>query len=371
MNGIDDKIDDDLCELDSVAEHRRRGRLKIQPERNMVVQHLAFHERDDVCDNVVQGENGVGRVALPCQGAKAGDDFAGPSAVGDRPLDGLAHLFEVGLVPQQPAQAGLAIRHDRRERLVDLMRNRRGQFAQGADARDVFELATRVMQRVLRLLLHRDVAVGFHRGNRTPALIALHRPSAHEPYFTAIASRVNEFSLPTAWVVGLLRRSGRRRILCLQKRTGLLSQCLLSWPAVELLRPRIPEGDDIVSVAHENRIVGQVEKRRLRAQVFRRSPVPERGESRNANRAKADQGAENRLALKGIAVHDGVAQKRLQHADGANQKDATLTKEICRPNHNDGIEHGDLDIERRERVDRENGGHASKHQGDPEAGRPA
>ena len=78
------------------------------------------------------------------------------------------------------------------------MRDRRGQLAQGADARDVLELATRVMQRVLCLLLLRDVAVGLHGGDWTPAFVALHRPTAYDAYFTAVASRVNEFSLPTA-----------------------------------------------------------------------------------------------------------------------------------------------------------------------------
>src|ERR1700676_1792286 len=136
------------------------------------------------------------------------DDFAGAPTVADHPLDRPTHFFKVGFVSQQPSQAGLAIGHNRRERLVDLVRNRRSQLAQGTDARHVLELATRVMQRVLRLLLLRDVAVGLHGSDEAPALVALHCPTACDPDFTAVASRVNEFPLPTAWVVELLRGAG-------------------------------------------------------------------------------------------------------------------------------------------------------------------
>lgn len=75
--------------------------------------------------------------------------------------------------------------------------------------------------------------------------------------------------------------------------------------------------------------MGQIEKRRLVAQAFRRRPVPERGEGRNAYRAKADQGAEHRPALEQVAMNDCIAQKGLQDADGANKQDAALAQEIC------------------------------------------
>src|SRR4051812_7713523 len=108
------------------------------------------------------------------------------------------------------------------------MRDRCRQFAQGADTRHVLELATRVTERVLRLFLLRDVAVGFHGGDATPAFVALHGPAAGNPYFTTVASRVNELALPAAGVVELLSGAGRQWILCLEQSVGFLPQRLLS-----------------------------------------------------------------------------------------------------------------------------------------------
>src|SRR6266480_5599289 len=168
---------------------------------------LSLHDALPIC---------VRRIALPRQGTKTCDDFAGAPAVADHPLDRPTHFFKVGFISQQPSQAGFAICHNRRERLVDLVSNRRGELAQGTNARDVLELATCVMKGVLRVLLLRNVAVGLHGGDWAPAFVALYHPTAYDPYFTAVASRVNEFSLPTAGVVQLVCGAGRRRILCLQ-----------------------------------------------------------------------------------------------------------------------------------------------------------
>ena len=72
VDGIDDEIDDDLRKLHAVAEDGRRGRLKIKPECYIIVKHLALDERNDVSNDIVQGEYRVGRIALPRQGTKTG-----------------------------------------------------------------------------------------------------------------------------------------------------------------------------------------------------------------------------------------------------------------------------------------------------------
>ena len=92
-------------------------------------------------------------------------------------------------------------------------------------------------------------------------------PPARHDGLGAVAPGVNELAIPPAGAQqagkNLFQRLGKVR---LQEFAGNSAGSFFARPTVLLLGASIPVSDDVVHVANEDRIVGEVEKCALRAQ---------------------------------------------------------------------------------------------------------
>src|SRR6202043_2925392 len=95
--------------------------------------------------------SGLLRIIFFHKSADASDYFARPVAILDDPLDGAAYAIQVGIFAAKKAQAGLAVGHDRSERLVHLVRDRSAYFSQRRDPAGVSQRGLCGIQRGLRL----------------------------------------------------------------------------------------------------------------------------------------------------------------------------------------------------------------------------
>ena len=80
------------------------------------------------------------------QGADSGDDVAGAVTVGDDAAGRLARVVEQRRIALQRAQAGAAVRRDRGQRLVDLVRDRGGEFGHRRQAQGAGQLRLGIAQ---------------------------------------------------------------------------------------------------------------------------------------------------------------------------------------------------------------------------------
>jgi hypothetical protein len=126
----------------------------------------------------------------------------------------------------------------------------------------------------------------------------------------------------------------------------------LPGPAVEKLRATVPIGDDIVHIAHEHRVMGEIEKARLLAQHFRRGLALQGEEGCERDREDADEAPDE-----GWPMGEAMLEQEAQCGDGDarprdEQQPATL-HEAASHQHHDCIENRDGKPQWRERIDDE------------------
>src|SRR2546428_497290 len=126
------------------------------------------------------------------------------------------------------------------------------------------ELRLRLLQPFLGPLALGDVVVGLERSRRSPLVVPLQGPAACRDDLGPIPSRVNEFALPAPRANQLSRdvfqRCGEDRLVQLVR---IPPDGLVPRPPIQFLRAPVPVGDHIVHIAHEDRVVRQIEQRRL------------------------------------------------------------------------------------------------------------
>src|SRR6266508_912274 len=109
------------------------------------------------------------------------------------------------------------------------------------------------LRSVMSLLVSK-IAVGFPSASRCNA----HRLAT---VTCAVALRVYELSFPAARPeqlrIDLFEPCGKDR---LRELVSDLADSLLTLPSVEFFRATVPEGDDVIHVAHEDRVVREVEE---------------------------------------------------------------------------------------------------------------
>src|SRR3546814_13474374 len=88
---------------------------------------------------------------------KLSDDLTDTARADDRTLDGLSGFVEVRLGSVYPAEAGLTVGENARNRLIDLVGNRCGELGHGGDPRDPGQVSLRAMHLLFRKLRGRDV----------------------------------------------------------------------------------------------------------------------------------------------------------------------------------------------------------------------
>src|SRR4030095_1936030 len=114
-----------------------------------------------------------------------------------------------------------------------------------------------------------DTVVGLESPEGPPLRVLLHRPPARHNDLRSVSLRVDEFPFPTPSAEQL-------RIYffkgcwedCLHELVRDLADGLLPFPSVPFLGAAIPVRDDVARIAHEDRVVREVEEARLLAQDF-------------------------------------------------------------------------------------------------------
>ena len=299
---------------------------------------------------------GARRGPLACKSAEPGHHIACPPAARDHPLDRSPDLTEVGFGTVQPAQAGLAVYHHGRKRLVHLMCDRGGKFAERADAGDMGQFCPQAVQCVFRGFLICHVVVGRDRPDGLAPGVPVERPAAGGDDARAVALGVDQLALPAVVLVQLIEnalQAGRQGRF--QQIRHAPTDRFFGFPAIELLGTEIPVGDETAHVAHDDRVMRQVEQRGLIGKVLCRLLVLHGEKCRDADRTQADEGADQRSAVPGSAVNDGVAGHRHHHADAAYQEKAAPIDETRRSKDHDGIEDRNGGLQRCECIDQEDG----------------
>ncbi|EEF22940.1 conserved hypothetical protein, partial [Ricinus communis] len=157
LDRVHQQVDEHLLQLHAVAVHRRQVRRQAQHQRHVMVIQLAPHHVDALLHHRLQVQRGVGGVAAARQRADALDDAGGAGAGLEDAGDGGLGLVQFRPGAVQPAQAGLAVGRYRRQRLIDLVRDRRRQFAQHGHPGGVRQLHLRAVQRLLGQHRRRNV----------------------------------------------------------------------------------------------------------------------------------------------------------------------------------------------------------------------
>ena len=132
FDAVDDEIEDDLLQLDPVAEDQAQGRGELHPQRHPVADQLVMQQGDHLVDDFIDVERHFLIGGLVDQRADALDHFARPVAVLDDGLHRAARLFQVRRVAVEPALAGRGVGDNGGQRLVHLMGDRGGELAQSA-----------------------------------------------------------------------------------------------------------------------------------------------------------------------------------------------------------------------------------------------
>jgi hypothetical protein len=132
-----------------------------------------------------------------------------------------------------------------------------------------------------------------------------------------------------------------------------LADRLVRPPSIELLSAAVPVGDDIVRIANENRIVREVEEASLIAQQHVSGLVLHGEESRGSDRREAHQ-APDKSRVCGEAMRQQIAHHRQCHASQSYEQNSPPLQKVGGHQHNNDVENGNSNIERRHRVDNEN-----------------
>jgi hypothetical protein len=124
---------------------------------------------------IVQQSRAVDRLALDLaildEISQAADDLAGPQRLGVDLRERRQHVGWIVLRKREHALAGLGVRGDRRQRLVDLVRQPRGHFAHGRETGEMREAFLQLPRQVLGMPAIGDVVDGADVFRRTPVLV--------------------------------------------------------------------------------------------------------------------------------------------------------------------------------------------------------
>ena len=116
----------------------------------------------------------------------------------------------------------------------------------------------------------------------------------------------------------------------------------LPGPSVQQLRPVVPIGDDIVHVADEHRVVGEVEEARLLAQHLRCRLALERKQGCQRDRENADKSPDQRWPM-GEAVLQQKAERRDGNTRGRDEQQSAALDEAAGQQHHDRVKDCDGD----------------------------
>jgi hypothetical protein len=184
------QIQRDLLDQQPIGAHRGRRRREAPLEGDSRVVRRRLGEAQHRADQLVQvllGERGPGR---PQEVPQPLDDLAGALCLVAADVHRLLQLAAVGVARLQHAHAAVVVGGNRRERLVELVRDRGGEFAERDEARGAMRGVAVLGEQLARAPLLGDV--GKHAQLGGAAVAPGQRVRAqHEP---AVGGRVLRFA---------------------------------------------------------------------------------------------------------------------------------------------------------------------------------
>jgi hypothetical protein len=157
LNGVDHQIHDHLLQLDTIRRNERQVVRKPRPEPDAAAFHFGLGQRNDLVDRLIDVRAVSVRRHLSYQPTNAIDDLAGAIAVPDDTAERLPDLVQSGLSRVEPTQTRVGVGDDRRNRLIDLVRDRGRHLPQQHDPVETCELALGLLQSLLGTLSLGDV----------------------------------------------------------------------------------------------------------------------------------------------------------------------------------------------------------------------
>src|SRR5271165_1846759 len=140
FNTIHDQVQHHLLQPHLIAENRKNVIRKPRSDHHAVPFRLVADEGEDLPDGFIQVQLFSRNLSLSGQGPNPSDHFSGSLPVADDPTGGFPGFLHVRRISGQPTQASAGVTHHARQRLVDFMRNRGGQFTHHAHPVDVREI---------------------------------------------------------------------------------------------------------------------------------------------------------------------------------------------------------------------------------------
>src|SRR5271157_5617971 len=186
-----DQVQPHLLQLHAIAGNRWKVIGKLRADDHLPFLRFVPDERKDLPNGVVQVQLLAGRGRPLGQRPNAGDHFPGALAVANDVADSLTDFLHVRCISGQETQASAAVAHDARQRLVDFMRDRGGQFSHHAHPVDVRKFFLELSQ--LLALLFGTFAVfniGCHAASPhyLPALVTQAGEARLEPAILAVGA---------------------------------------------------------------------------------------------------------------------------------------------------------------------------------------
>src|ERR1700730_7204488 len=186
----------------------------------------------------------------------------------------IARFLDVWGVAGKPTHASIGVSHSCSYRLIHFMRQGRGKFTHHRDSAHVRQIRFCLMQRIFSALViingelaFCNVVIGLENRSGQSPLVSLQRPATRNHDLRPISLRMYELSFPAPGAEQLLidfyQWRGKDR-LCELMRDFVHG--LLSGPSIKLFGTAIPIGDDVEHIAHEDRVVCEVEEAGLLAQ---------------------------------------------------------------------------------------------------------
>jgi hypothetical protein len=129
-----------------------------------------------------------------CHGPDATDDFGGPSCIAHDAFCEISNFLQIGFRPVQPAQRCLAIRDNRSEGLIDLVRDRCGQGSKTHHSADVCEFESTPVPRLFGKPAARDI-LNRAKTFETTVLMTVDASKDPHPLYTAVRHSQPHFVL--------------------------------------------------------------------------------------------------------------------------------------------------------------------------------
>ena len=196
FHAVQHQIQEHLLQLDAIGQHRWEVGRQVGFQRYPIAAHLAFGQGDDLPDNVVDRKPHFLWLGFPHERANPRDHLARSVPIPDHAPHRFPCLIEVRRIAGEPAQAGIAVRDDGGERLIDFMGDGGRQLPHGHHPREMRQFRLRLVQRLLRPLARGDVVVKLQGGDGPALFVSLQCPPALHHDSLPVTAGVDQLALP-------------------------------------------------------------------------------------------------------------------------------------------------------------------------------